>query len=242
MSPPSTPRSSTAISKREQFNFFQQISPQPTPPAYKSFNEFQQRILLLNLGQEWSVSNNESFSSVVCYSVDHIIPKFEIYVESSLVFTIRVFGWLLNNDHEIYVKYERCFSNVTLSNLVKDLCSYTLCCGSNLPDEQSTMYVQKHVIPCKFSFLDFIKSSCKNRFFQTEYYRSIQCQMLVVDNQSCSSCKKYTTNLISENNRKSLNSDVPAHVNAPLSATSTSRLRLSLLDERLNSLNHKFLK
>ena len=44
-------------------------------------------------------------------------------------FTIRVFGWMLMDGHELYTKYQRSFLNVTFSKFIVDLAQLQLCNG-----------------------------------------------------------------------------------------------------------------
>ena len=169
MSPPFTPRSNFSIEKREEIIHLETSSSSPPPPCYKIFQELQNRIAFLNLGKDWTVSNHESYSSVISSSGDHMLPQFEIYVEPSLKFTLRVFGWLLNDLNELCSNYERSFKNITLSDLVKVLNGYILCPGSKLPDEKSALYVLKHVIPYKFSFPQYLKSPSAKHFSQLSF-------------------------------------------------------------------------
>ena len=58
------------------------------------------------------------------YDQIHSVPKFEIYVEESLNFTVPV-------EHELYSLYKQSVKNITLSNLVSCLSSHKLCPGQN---------------------------------------------------------------------------------------------------------------
>ena len=79
MPPPFTPRSTFSIEKREENILLETSSPSsPPPPSHKTFQELQNLIAFLNLGKDWTVSNHESYSSVICSSGDHMLPKFEI--------------------------------------------------------------------------------------------------------------------------------------------------------------------
>ena len=65
---------------------------------------------------------------------DYVLPKFEIFVEDSLYFTIRVFVWMLMDDHELYTKYQKSILNVTFSKFIVDLAQLQLCNGIQTPD------------------------------------------------------------------------------------------------------------
>ena len=167
VSPPPQ-RSTLATHKREESSPLQEeeLLSLPPPIVYNSFGEFQNRIFCLKLGEHWSVYNSESLTVITCSSSLHVIPKFEFFVEPSLTFSARVYGWMLTDDNTVYTKYGRSFVNITLSAFVKELLKYDVCEGVGLPDESSNLYLNKHVIPNKFSFDDYQKSEKKERFSQ----------------------------------------------------------------------------
>ena len=39
----------------------------------------------------------------------YILPKYEIYVNQLLDYCIRIFGWMLPEDHHWYLQYKRIF-------------------------------------------------------------------------------------------------------------------------------------
>ena len=49
-----------------------------------------------------------------------LIPKFEIVVDESLGFTVKVFGAYLVDDHPLYTGNLRSMRSVTISNLVNE--------------------------------------------------------------------------------------------------------------------------
>ena len=83
-----------------------------------------------------------------------MLPKYEIFVEPSLRFTLRIFGWMLEKDHELYTRYDRSFVNIT-SNFLKDIDNYTLCQGMKIPDPKATLTLKKHIIPKQFFFAEY---------------------------------------------------------------------------------------
>ena len=116
------PRSTAAIEKREQHASSASFESPPTASlVYKSLREFLERIGKLKLGACWHILSSESLVTISSYSTEHLIPKYEIFVESSLRFSLRVFGWMLTEDHDIYTKYERSFGNVTLTSFIQEL-------------------------------------------------------------------------------------------------------------------------
>ena len=117
VSPPPVPRSSTSIMKREnkRDDF---IETSTNSSCYSSFIDFQTRVNKLKLPTHWNIFHTDSLSTITFLTEDTLLPKFELFVEPCLKFSLRVFGWMLTNDHEIYTKYNRSFLNVTLSSFI----------------------------------------------------------------------------------------------------------------------------
>ena len=126
-SSPTAPRSTVAVAKRELHNFDNSLSSPPV--VYPDFTNFKQHIFKLKLPESWGIVITDSLVTISCLSPEYVLPKYEIFVESSLRFTVTVYGWLLMDDHDLYKKCTRSFSNITLSNFVKERDQYVLCPG-----------------------------------------------------------------------------------------------------------------
>lgn len=109
-------RSTTSIKKkREEFLVFQDLSPPPSPSTiYRSFSDFKQRIVKLSLSKSWHDDVQDTLVIVTCFTTDHILPKYEVFIDQSLAFSVRVYGWMLPDDHVFYSLYNRTFYNITL--------------------------------------------------------------------------------------------------------------------------------
>ena len=79
-----------------------------------------------------------------------------VFTDPSLSFTVRYFLWCLPDNHEICVKYDHSFKNVTVSNLIKDLNYYGVCCG--ITDKTLVYSFTEHSVPKQFSLTD---ATCK---------------------------------------------------------------------------------
>ena len=88
----SPPRTTAAISKREEFQQLLEFSPPSTPSnAYKDFSDFRKRVSNLSLGETCKVQWIESNSGKkLCHASrkisDYVLPKFENFVEDSFIF------------------------------------------------------------------------------------------------------------------------------------------------------------
>ena len=187
---------------------------------YKSFSEFQQRVAKLKLGNSWSIDFSDSFITISSYANDYLLPEFEIFVDPSLRFSLRVFGWLLIDDHDLYRNHGRSFANVTLSNIIQEIEQSLFCKGIDAPGVEAAALVQRHIIPKKFSFVKFQQSSSRVRFLQDEFLRSGNCPLLLSGKSQCSSCLSLGANFIYESKRKAVRLKEPAKLTAPVSFTS----------------------
>ena len=173
------------------------------------------------------MGHTDSLVTISCLSLEYILPNLEIFIESSLRFTVRVDGWLLMDDHDLYKKHTRSFSNITLSNFVKELDQYVFCPGL----EKLTMKSEnicKHVIPKKFPIISSVSTQPQERFHQTEIVGSMHCSLLASSQTSCSSCASYCKKISNEHNRKGYRLNQPAKLNAPIKFTSPERLKLTI--------------
>ena len=69
---------------------------------YKSFEDFKARVRMLKLTAEWQIIEKEGWIRVFNEDNKHILPPFEIYIDQSLSFFIRVFGWRISDDHSVF--------------------------------------------------------------------------------------------------------------------------------------------
>ena len=102
------------------------------------------------------------------------IHEVEIYVDISLEFTIRIFGWLLKDDHEIYLLNRRSVRNITLSNLILAVENYKICEGIQFTQGTS---IQTHTVPILYYFIyllfDFVLIFVLFIYFLLSFWASI---------------------------------------------------------------------
>ena len=79
-----------------------------------------------------------------------MVLLYEIFIGQSLRFQVRVLGWVIPDNHDIYGQYNSSCENVFPSNLVYSLNSYNVCQG--ISDNLSIDYflLIKHSIPKAF--------------------------------------------------------------------------------------------
>ena len=77
-----------------------------------------------------------------------IVPKYEIIIKEDLTFICAIYGWVLLAAHSIYCKYNHSVTEVTVANLLNDICNYSLCEGVGT-DIQLSDGILNHVLPCE---------------------------------------------------------------------------------------------
>ena len=121
------PRSSSAISKREQCVMEQQIEIDSTPkPCYTNYAEFVQRTSKLKLNG-WNLYDNNNFFEAKYLEPTALIAKYQIFVNQDLSYTLRCYGWTITNS-EILQLYPS-FNMITFSDFIKTLNSFKICEG-----------------------------------------------------------------------------------------------------------------
>ena len=94
VSPPTVPRSTADVAKRELHNFDNGLSSPPV--VYPNFTNFKQHIFKLKFPESWGIVITDSLVTISCLSPEYVLPKFKIFVESSLRFTVNGL-WLIAN-------------------------------------------------------------------------------------------------------------------------------------------------
>ena len=165
---------------------------------------------------------------------------FEIYIDDSLGFTIRVFGKLLPENHVIYKSHLRSIRYLTVSSLMQEVENTNICQGVSIPSSEGFQHIKKHVIPKKFVLFSKndedteSKSEGLSKSRTDEYLRSIDCSLL---NESgadgkCTYCLKMEMTVNKTVRSARAISLKPASKFAPVSLTSPDRLCLTLREYR----------
>ena len=88
----------------------------------------------------------------------------------------------------------------------------------------------EHSAPKIFTF-----QTDESSLIQTKFYRSPLCVILSIENKQCQECKKIESKEVNSAKRKLETLKSPAKLNAPLSGTSTERIKLTLQGIRLEN-------
>eukprot|EP00794_Sanderia_malayensis_P001208 gene1208-584_t len=193
---------------------------------YKDIQDVKTRVTKLVL-TEWAITMKENKVMLTKYQCPYILPKLEITIHEDLAYTISVYKWFLPEDHFLYKDFKRTVRLVTISDLVKKLETLQICIGhtENALSGKSI----RHAIPLE-SKPD--ATEMNQPFTSTEYFRSTDCKLLILGEQ-CDPCKLQEVLQTRHKRRCRARQSIPAKTKAPVSLTSTKRLKLTLQAQRL---------
>ena len=111
---------------------------------YKDFGELCKRVQSLKTLSGYTVNILEDRIEIKHYKESLLLPELEVIIDDSLGFALKVYGFYLPDDHELYLKYFRSVTNISVANLVKEIESHVVCHGVNAT---ISAHVVHHVIP-----------------------------------------------------------------------------------------------
>ena len=192
--------------------------------VYHSFQEFCQWISKLKLSVGW-ILIFQNFDNI------HDLLQFEIYCGLEFTFKTKKFALLIQPGDDIYTTYKSSVKNITLTNLIKLLSSHKLCGGveNEIDQKSSTPHTVPHNIKhCNTSL------NKSNIYFQPDL-----CHVLVKNEQKCNICQSFDNSCISKaskiSKRQSIMLWTPAKLNAPISKSSSERLKLTIQSFRITN-------
>lgn len=114
------------------------------PNKPKNFDEFCERVEKLKLYQ-WIATFGEEVISFKHLELLHVLPRYELTVDKELQFSCFVYGWSLPSESKLYKSHFRSVRNVTLSSLLQEVMSYTICSGLKNKEGKDVIV---HNVPC----------------------------------------------------------------------------------------------
>ena len=195
--------------------------------AYKSYEDFKSRVASLKLNG-WQTSSHENYMSFFYYDQIHSVPKYEIYVDECLSYSLRCLLWSIPKKHELYHMFNNSVENTTIYNLCSLLSSSKLCPG--LTENFSGTCIE-HIVPHIFTCNKTSFNS--SPLFQTKWYRPVDCLVLVSKEvDKCSECAAAEKRENISLKRKQINMSIPAKTKAPITLTSPERMKLTVQELR----------
>ena len=164
-----------------------------------------------------------------------LLPELEIIIDDSLGYTISIFGWLLPEDHELYLTHLRTVRNITVSDLVKEVESGFICPG--VQQHELASAVVSHTVP-KYVDPLFDDQDTSGSFPHLQYWRTRGCSLLLEGKgEQCDVCSTYSHASELKERVKEKKLAEPAHINSPVSKTPPERIKLTLQKQRLKCAN-----
>ena len=133
---------------------------------------------------------------------------------------------MVPKQHSVYKRYEGSMLDITLTNFISRLKTYSWCIGITAPDSQQAMSMTTQVISKKFNFIQFQNLQSQSPCNQIFYFLSSTCELLLPDGKTvCKDCNALKERTVSERNWKSKKVSIPAEPEAPITLTSPERLK-----------------
>lgn len=128
----SEPRSTSAISKREDFQQHQEMEVETAPPkpCYDGYQDFTQRVKKLKLSIGWDVIDYIDFIEAKYNEPNSqfLVPKYQVFINPALGYVLRCYGWTIPTNADVIQCFPS-FNVITLSDFIKSLDSYKICQG-----------------------------------------------------------------------------------------------------------------
>jgi hypothetical protein len=204
---------------------------------YKNLKELSARVKKLTVN-DWKLTVTENQVRLCKFEVPYITPRLDIQIDDSLGFTLIVFGWSLCENHTIYKSTRRSLRNITVSNLIKEIEEMTICIGH--PEDAFSGDSLRQVLPIEIDPFDRTESS--SPFPCKEYLRATACEILIEGSiegtdRNCKFCAEKVCYQETAKKRQQARQMVPAKPKAPVSSTSSQRIKLTLQAQRFNVSN-----
>ena len=110
-------RKDNSIAKWETLVNRLNVETNPAKVYHSDFDVVKKKAAMIK-ATDWNIHSNAEWLRITRDDPVHIVPKFEIHIDSSLGFSVRVFGWLVPDNHQIYIECRRSVRTPTLTNLM----------------------------------------------------------------------------------------------------------------------------
>ena len=144
-------------------------------------------------------------------------------IKEVLKFNCAVYGWLLPENHKLYIKYNRSVKRITVTSLLNEICRYLLCEGADIKQIKLSDDVINHVIPVE------VDINQPNPIQVKKVQRSKIYVALCFDStlNHCPACKEAIEKQQLKEKRFAKNIKTPAKPNGPLSNTHPEKVKLA---------------
>lgn len=207
---------------------------------YNSLSEVIESLKTIN---NWTknISEYELLLSKESTELKTHVPLYKVIIDDGLGYTIQIYDCFLPEDHTIYKKHKRSLTNVTVSELIKEIENFHVCPGIDLVEHNDANFIF-HVIPLINDDDQYDGEDTPppmNLFPNKNFIRHIKCQVL--STEKCYLCGTAGKELV----KKRMLSNAPHEPHeptkskAPLSGTSKVRITAPLQVSRLKCKKRK---
>ena len=187
---------------------------------------------------DWQLSEENEFIYLKFSDPSFAVPKSSVIIEENFCFTIAIFNWKLPITHSIYGDNKQSLKHLKISLFLSRIFESQICHGiSNYNVAESAII---HAIPKTLSLTSDSQFEC------TIYKQAQTCRVLLDMNASskCFDCQHFENKANAREKKKRQIKESSLKDIAPLSASSPSRLRATVLDQCLKckQLEHKIEK
>ena len=204
-------------------------------PTYQSLEELSKRVKKLTI-KERNVEYGTSEITLTKKTAEFNFPEIQVKVDDGLGFSISVYGWPLPPTNQLYKDNYRTLKYIMILQLLNELSSLNICHGVENDGGncvRHTLIRQSNPVVVGGSDTESEDESTHNSFMSKEYFRDPYCQVLVSKEGICRECQDAQWIVDELNNNKKSRLKTPAKPNAPVSATHSERLKLTLQSQHL---------
>ena len=152
-----------------------------------------------------------------------MLPQLEVVIDDIVGFTLKVYGFYLPDDHQLYSQHFRSVTNYSVANLVKKIESHIVC---NAVNATVSAHMVHHIIPKSVDHLTFEDNV--NSSPHEEYWRVKDCEILRSGLDQWARCSKFVQTEEKSKMVTQRKLTEPAHINSPVSETPPERLKSTL--------------
>eukprot|EP00112_Aurelia_sp_Birch-Aquarium-sp1_P015696 Seg3501.1 transcript_id=Seg3501.1/GoldUCD/mRNA.D3Y31 product="hypothetical protein" protein_id=Seg3501.1/GoldUCD/D3Y31 len=193
--------------------------------AYKSFQNLKQG--LQKLRSNWVVSEHESFVNLQLFDKELAVPKFHLKIDEDFELHIAVFNWKLPLNNFLYNTFRKSLKYSKLAEVICDVEETKICDGISKQEAKASAI--KHVIPKALNFDDTLP------YQFGQFFRAKTCQVFQSKEDCspmCIDCATHETKCTKEAAKRQVMDHRSIKAKAPLAATSHSRLKATVLEQR----------
>ena len=205
------------------------VAPVTSRSCYSNIEEFKKRLSNLVFLKTWDWDPIDGGVILQKHDTDLAPPKFFVYISAELEYTIRVFNFLLPEDHFLYVEWKRSMKNVTAPELVSAIEKYIICGGVEKKSFDGKLI--HHSIPYKLKPGEDDFENDDGRpilpFKSLLYCRTYGCEVLT-STETCEECSEFNEKDVTDSTKTNKRKLEPCALSAPIRGSSLEKLQTTV--------------